>query len=335
MSTNRTGVPLGTPAGEPAKPRPATKNLPSRKRGSLRGKGPALIAAGITGLLGFGGIVFAVNAAQTPTVEVYRTAMALAANQQVTANDVEVVEIPETELSPDMLTMEDLQDKLWFAKVGVPAGTPLSRVVFDTATRTNIELPDGFVLASFEAEPASAVAGKIQAGDYINITAVGQLPGGGGKVARVILQRILVLDANVGAQTQTQTAGQPVDASQLPGPENPLVYGGVPTLYTVAVTNEQAAILALSRSSDLYVTLTTANATDELNVSVSEPQVFGGGAVAPGVVDLVPSVTSEEEVSVVETPEIPTAPETSAPATSTQPVVPAPAGAPIAETPTP
>jgi Flp pilus assembly protein CpaB len=287
-------------AGDQGKPAKVPSAKPVRTKTSLRGKGTALIAGVGVFVIGAGGFFIALQGLQPDMVEVYRTSNPLAVNQMLTQADIEIAEVNASELSPEMLTREDLDSRLWFAKVSLPAGTPLTRVLLDTSTRTNVELPAGMVLASFEADPASAVAGKVQAGDYINITAVGQVSGSNSQVARVILNRVLVLDANVGAKSQTQTAGQTVDANELPGSESPSVYGGVPTLYTVAVTNEQAATLALARNMDLYVTLTSADATGPVDVSVTDSEVFGSGPVTAGDLTVATPGDGTEEQVVVE-----------------------------------
>lgn len=294
---------------------------PASRRGGLRGKGAALIAAFVTGLLGFGVILFVLVSQQPDTVQGYRTTTALAVNQLVTTADIEAVDLPAADAPAGLMTADQLEANLWFAQVGMPAGTPLTSVVLGTKTRTNIPLPAGMVIASFETDPASAVAGKVQPGDYVNITAVGK-NASDQQVARTILNHILVLDVNVNPQTISQSASSGVDESAMPGPSNPKVYGGIPSLYTVAVTNEQAATLALARNMSLYVTLTTADATGELNVSVTESQVFGGTPVPAGesLTGLTPTAPAEPTDAAPAVPsEAPTAVPSEAPAPSADP----------------
>lgn len=246
------------------------------------------IAAGAA-LVAAGGAYAVVSSAQPDTVQVYSLTQPLAANQLVTSSDIQVREVtPDGELDV-YITEEDLNNQLWFAQVGLPAGTPLTTTVVGTETKTQIDLPENTVIASFEADPASAVAGKVQAGSYINITAVGD-DENGDEVARVILNRIYVLDVTTDVSSVSSTGSQNVDDSEQPGPNNPAIYGGIPSLYTVAVTNEQAAKLALARNADLYITLTKKDAVGELDVSVSESEVFSGGPVPATTLE---SVTEE------------------------------------------
>lgn len=289
-------MPLQQPANDDGRIQPVSKTTKQDKKAekaekapktkvkrSKRGKGPALIAGAAVGVLGFGAIFVGVQASQPETVDIYRTSNALAANQQVTLGDIEVATVPVGAAPDNALTREDLEARMYFAQVALPEGTPLSSAVVGTKTRTNVVLPPGTVTASFEADPESAVAGNVQPGDYINITALGQ-NAEGTEVAKTILNRVLVLDVTVNPRSiQKSASSKQVDEDSLAGPNNPAVYGGIPDLYVVAVTNEQAATLALARDKDLYITLTTKDAIDELNVSVSATDVFGNNAVAPGV----------------------------------------------------
>lgn len=243
--------------------------------------GAALVAAG--------GAYVVVSSAQPDTMKVYSLTQPLAANQLVTSTDIQVREVtPDGEIDV-YITEEDLNNQLWFAQVGLPAGTPLTTTVVGTETKTQIDLPDNTVIASFEADPASAVAGKVQAGSYINITAVGD-DANGDEVARIILNRIYVLDVTTDVSSVSSTGSQNVDDSEQPGPNNPAIYGGIPSLYTVAVTNEQAAKLALARNADLYITITKKDAVGELDVSVTESEVFNSGPVPATTLE---SVTEE------------------------------------------
>jgi len=243
--------------------------------------GAALVAAG--------GAYVVVSSAQPDTMQVYSLTQPLAANQLVTSTDIQVREVtPDGEIDV-YITEEDLNNQLWFAQVGLPAGTPLTTTVVGTETKTQIDLPDNTVIASFEADPASAVAGKVQAGSYINITAVGD-DANGDEVARIILNRIYVLDVTTDVSSVSSTGSQNVDDSEQPGPNNPAIYGGIPSLYTVAVTNEQAAKLALARNADLYITITKKDAVGELDVSVTESEVFNSGPVPATTLE---SVTEE------------------------------------------
>lgn len=295
---------------EPKKEKPTKTEKPARlKKPRKKSKATALIAAVGVGVVGFGVLFVGLNSAQPNMVEVYRTSVPLAANQLVTISDIEVAQVPSGAAPTGLLTAEQLQSNLFFAQVAIPAGTPLSNAIVATETRTNVTLPEGMVTASFETDPASAVAGKLQPGDYINITAVGQ-GANGEEVARTILHRVLILDVSVNPETLSKSASsKTIDAATLDGPNSPKVYGGVPTLYTVAVSDTQAATLALARDKDLFVTLTSAKEGSTLDVTVSTSEVFGAGPVDAGA-----SITDPQTAGLpAEQAQAPVAPEVNAP----------------------
>lgn len=105
-------------------------------------------------------------------------------------------------------------------------------------------LPDDFVISSFTADPSSAAAGVIARGDYIDIIAVisdSSVTGSSGYTASYILQNVLVVDSSLSIDS---SGGTTTDDGKT-----------VPTLYTVGLSSENAARLAIAQQYDLYVVL--------------------------------------------------------------------------------
>jgi Flp pilus assembly protein CpaB len=281
------------------------------------GRKTGLVVAGIAGVLALGGTATFLYGLQSDVATMLVTSGALAANQQILTENVNAVEVDAASVPADALTMTDIASGRYFAKVDLTAGTPIIPATVDTETRTRVDLPEGVVVASFAADPASAVAGNVRAGDYIDVIAVGS-NGDGNEVARVILHRILVLDVTANVNTVSQGGGN-VDSNDLAGPNNPKVYGGIPSLYTVAVTPEQAAVMAIARSKSLYIVLTTAQAPDSLDVQVDATEVFGSGSVKANVIT--PEPTTDGLIDTVTptntTPPVPGDNSVSVPATPT------------------
>lgn len=105
-------------------------------------------------------------------------------------------------------------------------------------------LPDDFVISSFTADPSSAAAGVIARGNYVDIIAVisdSSVTGSSGYTASYILQNVLVVDSSLSIDS---SGGTTTDDGAT-----------VPTLYTVGLSSENAARLAIAQRYDLYVVL--------------------------------------------------------------------------------
>lgn len=126
-------------------------------------------------------------------------------------------------------------------------------------------IPDDYVIASFAADPNLSAGGNIQRGDYVDVTAL--LEGDDGISARLILQRVLVLDATVdlgsapaeSEETSTEGTGDATDLNNVTAQYR----NGVPSLYTVGVTQADAAKLAFASQTTIYLTLSSVNSVED------------------------------------------------------------------------
>lgn len=168
-----------------------------------------------------------------------------------------------------------------FALLPLQAGDVLSSSTVGPLDRISANLPDGFVAASFALTPENAVAGKIRRGDYIDVIAVSDSTGDAGSTSKVVLHHVLVLDVTVAPETiaDAATSGQ-AGADVAPGPESAAVRGGIPSLYVVGLSAEDAVKLALVRDKNLMIVLSANQTTGALDAQEQLGNVFGPDAVS-------------------------------------------------------
>lgn len=148
-------------------------------------------------------------------------------------------------------------------------------------------LPSDFVVASFTANPSMAAGGNVQRGDYIDIIALindTEVTGTASTGASYVLQRVLVIDATVDldtyssdgaesttAETPTTTDGEEGTVSS--NTNDSAMRSGIPTMFTVGLSPENAAVLALATQHDLYIVLSSAESTADGIVPTNLPTI--------------------------------------------------------------
>lgn len=198
-----------------------------------------------------------------------------------------------TQITPDMLVeisttkggkpvnaidLAEVNDNEYFALAPLRAGDVLSPSNVGPLTRIDSDLPDNFVVASFQVAPENAVAGKVRKGDYIDLIATNG--DDAGATAKVVLHHVLVLDVTVAPETIADAATSGAEGSDInPGPESAAVRGGIPSLYTVGVTPADATRLALVRDKNIMVTLSANNTTGKVDAQTQLGNVFGAEPV--------------------------------------------------------
>jgi hypothetical protein len=178
---------------------------------------------------------------------------------------------PRTALSQANVINEDI-----YAKIALKAG--------DTVTSSNAGglepirqgIPDDFVVASFVAPAEASVAGKLTRGDYIDIIAVNE---GDAKTSKVALSHVLILDATNDGSSAAEDTGAGESAST-PAAESAKVRTGIPTTYTIGLSLEDAAKLAVIQDLKLLVVLSPDEFKDAKKVTSTLSDVMGPGAVA-------------------------------------------------------
>jgi hypothetical protein len=214
----------------------------------------------------------------------------------ITANMLQEVETAQGSEPRNALTYNDiLNGPQIFANVGLQVGDVVTASVAGPLERIDNNLPDNYVVTSFVVSPENAVAGKVRAGDLIDVIAVDQTDVDG-EVAKMVLHRVLVLDVTVNpntiAKSTTDNSLSNTSASDsansnpegnAPGPDSAQIRGGIPLLYTVAVTAKDATKIALIRGKNILIALSSnGSALDEgpVDVQTSQNEVFGIGGVS-------------------------------------------------------
>lgn len=279
-------------------PQPVNRGGKSKKKegflGSLLGGGKAYYILALLAAVGaaFGTLAIVGQSAER---SVYWVLSADApARTPITANMLQEVETAQGSEPRNALTYNDiLNGPQIFANVGLQMGDVVTPSVAGPLERIDNNLPDNYVVTSFTVSPENAVAGKVRAGDLIDVIAVDESETEG-QVAKLVLHRVLVLDVTVNPSTIAKgttdntlsntsasdtTASNP--SSSEPGPDSAQIRGGIPLLYTVAVTAEDATKIALIRGKNILIALSSNGSSlgGTVDVQTSQNEVFGRGAV--------------------------------------------------------
>lgn len=219
----------------------------------------------------------------------------------VTARTTNAEGRPETALS-----IGDITNNALFARVALRKGDPVTASVVGPLERITTQLPTDYVAVSLEVDPKNAVAGKIARGDYVDIAAVTDQ--GGSEVAHIYLHHVLVMDVSVSPKNIASSATSQIDPSSAPGPESLQVRGGIPMLYTLAVSRRDFAVIALLRDKNIFLALSPVS-QGVVDVSVSS-QGLEKGTVRDSspVTDKIPTTGTSTQTTPTPTPTDPTIP---------------------------
>jgi len=202
------------------------------------------------------------------------------ARTQVSAEIVTQVDVNADALPPTALAYEQVVSGEMFTTVPLTSGDILTTAVTGTLTPINYKLPAGYVTTSLEVEPQRAVGGKIRAGNYIDIAAVED--GENGPEAKVVLQHILVLDVTVDPSSISDAAVETEDPAAAPGPESMQVRGGIPQIYTLAVSPKNFVRVALIADGKAFLALSANPTVSEFDASANLKDMFKEGPVKNG-----------------------------------------------------
>lgn len=241
--------------------------------GSILGGGKAIWALAIALALVavFGALSILGDAAATQTY--YVLTRDIPARTQITPDMLEPREAKVGQTPPNAFDAATVQALPVFSKIALKAGDVPSVSNAGELTRITEQVPDNYVAASFTAEPELVVAGKVRTGDHIDVIATND----DGPIARskAVLRHVLVLDVTINPNQIAASAngGQEGGAVTQPGPESEAARSGIPSVYTVALTPQDAAKLALLRRYDLFVVL-SGNIPDNSVADVTSDQAF-------------------------------------------------------------
>lgn len=293
----------------------------SEKNSLLKGRWPIWILSFAFALMaGFGVLTILGSASEQATY--YVMAQSVPAGTKLTDANVEQRVTNLDGVPATALTLADLTAQPLFTKVPLQAGDVLTGSVVDTGYRIAPGIPAGYVAASLQVEPQDAAAGKIRAGDYVDIAAVNE------NDAKVVLHNVLVLDVNSAPTTIPQAANE----GEVAADTGNASLAGTPLLYTFAVSPKDFATLALLRGKQVYLAISQGADGAPIDASVTQDEIFAKGAVPDANPTPVPSPTTTDDTAVAPTPS-PTAPlpTTGSPSPAPpQSVSPAPAPSPSA-----
>jgi Flp pilus assembly protein CpaB len=173
------------------------------------------------------------------------------------------------------LTLADVSSGEVYTKVELNTGDILTASNAGELIPLRAGLPEDFVIASFTAAPNDSAGGNITRGDYVDIFLIGE---GEEEQSSLIFQRVLIVDAS----TDVSSGGDETVTSTDETATAPYRVG-IPSLYTVGLTQEEAGKLSLALNSGrLYVVLSSKQSvTDgatEKTFGVTLPQLLLDGA---------------------------------------------------------
>lgn len=161
-----------------------------------------------------------------------------------------------------------------YSKAALKAGDILTRSNVGDLIPLRQGIPDNFVVTSFSSDPNHSAGGNIKRGDYVDVFYVGD------GQASLLFQRVLILDTTTDLNSGAPAASKdPASAGTSAAPASNAntatsVYrAGVPFLYTVGMSQEDALKLSAASSGKFYVVLSSAK--DALNTSGVAPKTLG------------------------------------------------------------
>lgn len=221
----------------------------------------AAIAAVFSGLLLFG-LLSQLTAKET----YYVLGSDIPARTEITPDLLVEETVARGATPPNTLTPADFSEGGLFSLYALQAGDVLSASNVGTLTPLTAGLPNDFVVTSFTVDPSLAAAGNVQRGDYVDIMAVVPAAAGGEEnEVQYVLQRVLVIDATVNLdsfQSSEETADEAAtgdSATAGVSSDEVAMRSGIPELYTVGLSQENAARLALASQYELFVVLSSAD----------------------------------------------------------------------------
>ena len=219
----------------------------------------------------FGGIASAVVAILTFTLMSVVTATEnyyvlnkdIPARTQITSDLLTEVTVSRGATPPNAISIGDLTEAT-YSLYSLDNGDILSSSNAGELTSLSEGLPSNFVIASFTANPSTAAGGNVSRGDYIDIMTIINDPattGEEGYGASYALQHVLVIDATVDLDSYDSTASTSTSADGASSSNTDAIAqrSGIPTLFTVGLTQEDATRLAVAIQYDVFVVLSSAD----------------------------------------------------------------------------
>lgn len=256
------------------------------------------------------GVIFAILSAvaSTSTYWVLKDGVELQSREIITSDMMEPVQAPSNAVPKNAITISqvkateggDAADD-FYALYPIKSGDILttSNVGGLVAFGSGLTGDKNAVYASFKANPSLASGGNVQEGNIVDIAVIYE-DGSGNFASKFFLSNVLVVKTSIDLDSASAASqgGEGADAGTS--------RSGAPVLYTVAVTPEQAAALAVASKYDIYVVLAAGN--KKVNESASSLDLLLSGVptassnVEELVTDEVEIVESETKTTTTPTP---------------------------------
>lgn len=211
-------------------------------------------AFAIVAALGAAGLIFMILSQVLATTTYYVLNTAVPSRSQILPSMLTEVQASKGTEPQNSIGLEEVSYEPVFAKVDLNPGDILSASNTGDIIPLHQGIPENFVVASFVADPNSAVGGKLAAGNYVDIYAT--MDGGESAVTKAVLRHVLITDAQTSAEEYAPSEDAEVVEGEQVAAQDAL-RTGIPVLYTVAVSPEDAAVLANIRNDNLFVTLSS------------------------------------------------------------------------------
>ncbi len=221
-------------------------------------------------------VVFTIVASMLQTTTYYVLNSDVPAKSQITAEMLEEVSTqtgtePRNALGLDAVVLGDV-----YAKYTLNRGDILTASNTGEQVPLLDEVPANFTAASLYVEPNNAVGGKITTGNYIDIYATDEEAG----TSKAVLRNVLVLDVTASASEYEEAEDVTTEAET--DAQDTLRAAGMPFLYTLAVSDQDAAVLATIRTDSLYLTIAPRESQENFkdkDISANRAEILGAGSV--------------------------------------------------------
>lgn len=293
------GKTKNTAAGQRRTSKASGSDGPSRFQG-----GKTWFALAIITALAFVGLVLWILSSVASTTTYYVLNQDVPARTQVTEDMLTPV-ITSTGGEPrNAIDVNAIAAKPLYTKYALNQGDTLNLSNSGALTPVREGIPEDHVVASFTVPAEYAVAGRVERGSYIDIIARDDDSG----AAKYVLQNVLVVEVNsdLAAVSSDDEAAEGEEGSAA---DTTAARTGIPSVYTVSLSPEDAAKLPLIADGLIYVVLSPAanldGTVEDLDVTVNKGDIFLPGPIGNSGEGTTPdfgSDATEEGEAVAEVP---------------------------------
>lgn len=219
------------------------------------------------------GVIFTLLSAvaATSTYWVIKSDVTVQPHQAITSDMLEPVSVPKSAAPKNLITISEVKAAEggdaaddYYAKYTLTSGdiitTSNAGPLVDFGS--DLQLEEGMVFASFKANPSLATGGNVKQGSLVDVAVI--YDEGGVYSSKFFLSGVTVVQATVDLDSASASAtGEKTSTSTSTA--------GAPVLYTLALTPQQAAALAVATKYDIYVVLTgTVGNVNDIQSSLSD-----------------------------------------------------------------